>query len=225
MIGVLKRLAWRIADPALRKIGARMAHLRLLEQSIDRGSLDHIATLDATTTIANGAILDNKAPRENFVIGAFSFICGELLVMTPVGRLSVGHHCTIGPATRIWANASIEIGDYVMISHSVDIHDSDSHPLDAAERRRHCVSCCEHRAAFDPTHVLTRPVRIEDDVWIGFKASILKGVTIGRGAVVAAGAVVTRDVPPYALVAGNPARVVRMLNAVKESDSAAADEP
>lgn len=54
------------------------------------------------------------------------------------------------------------------------------------------------------------PVRIEDDVWVGTGAIILKGVVIGRGAVVAAGAVVTRDVPPYAIAAGVPAKVIRM---------------
>jgi len=52
---------------------------------------------------------------------------------------------------------------------------------------------------------------IEDDVWIGFKATILKGVTIGRGSVIAAGSVVTKDVPPYTLVAGNPAQIIRSL--------------
>lgn len=54
------------------------------------------------------------------------------------------------------------------------------------------------------------PIVIEDDVWVGAGAFVLKGVTIGRGAIVGAGAVVTKDVPPYAIVVGNPARVVRM---------------
>jgi galactoside O-acetyltransferase len=59
--------------------------------------------------------------------------------------------------------------------------------------------------------VSVRPVRIGDKVWIGFGASILKGVNVGEGSVVGAKAVVTRDVPPYTVVAGNPARVVRQL--------------
>ena len=55
-------------------------------------------------------------------------------------------------------------------------------------------------------------VVIEDDAWIGFKSSVLKGVTIGRGAIIAAGSVVTKDVPPFTLVAGNPAKVIRELS-------------
>ena len=61
------------------------------------------------------------------------------------------------------------------------------------------------------SHVNSAPIRIEDKVWIGMDALILKGVTIGEGSVVAARSVVTKDVPPYSLVAGNPARVVKSL--------------
>ncbi len=57
-----------------------------------------------------------------------------------------------------------------------------------------------------------KPVNIGDDVWIGGGATILPGVTVGKGAVVAAAAVVTKDVPPFALVAGNPARVIKKLD-------------
>ena len=61
-------------------------------------------------------------------------------------------------------------------------------------------------------HSESAPIVIEDNVWIGEYATILKGVTIGKGAVVASHAVVTKDVPPYTIVAGNPARVVKELH-------------
>jgi galactoside O-acetyltransferase len=59
--------------------------------------------------------------------------------------------------------------------------------------------------------VIRKPVKIEDKVWIGFNSIILKGVTVGEGAIVGAGSVVTKDVPPYTIVAGNPARIIREL--------------
>ena len=208
----MKRVFWWTFDPILRKIGSRMAHLGVLTPPVDRRYLDTIASLDPTAKIEREATIVSNAPRENLAIGAFTYVCGELLALTSSARLQVGHHCTIGPGSRIWAQDCIEIGDHVMISHNVDIHDSDSHPLDASLRREHTMQFCEHGLPFDMTHVATRPVRIADDVWIGFKASILKGVTIGRGAVVAAASVVSNDVPANAVVAGNPAKVVKMLD-------------
>lgn len=93
------------------------------------------------------------------------------------------------------ASASISIGNRVLIGSGAMIMDSDAHPVDYLERRNggKCVS---------------RPVTIGDDVFIGARAIVLKGVTIGNGAVVGAGAVVVRDVPPFSVVAGNPAKVV-----------------
>jgi acetyltransferase-like isoleucine patch superfamily enzyme len=61
-------------------------------------------------------------------------------------------------------------------------------------------------------HVDRKPIVIEDNVWIGERSTILKGVTIGRGSVVGCNSVVTHDVPPYCVVAGNPARIVKRLN-------------
>lgn len=91
----------------------------------------------------------------------------------------------------------ISIGDRVWVGANAIITDSDFHPLDPEQRRTH------------PLAAKTAPVTIEDDVFVGMNALILKGVTIGAGSVVAAGCVVVRDVPPGSVVAGNPARVVR----------------
>ena len=90
----------------------------------------------------------------------------------------------------------IEIGDRVLVGANSTIIDTDFHPLDSGQRR------------LDPSGGVTAPVSIDDDVFIGMNSIILKGVHIGRGAVIGAGSVVTSDVPPYAVAAGNPARVV-----------------
>lgn len=111
----------------------------------------------------------------------------ELLVGDKVGMSGVILHA--------WKK--ISIGDRVFLGADCSVYDSDFHPL-AAELRNN----------FDLASIGMAPVRIESDVWIGARAIILKGVTVGRGAVVAAGAIVTSDVPEGAIVAGVPAKVV-----------------
>ena len=109
------------------------------------------------------------------------------------------------------ADGQVTIGDHVLISHGVDIHDTNSHPL-GWEARRHDAEIILGGKQPHPDPVVdTASVVIEDDAWIGFKATVLKGVRIGRGAIVAAGSVVTKDVPAFSVVAGNPARVIRAL--------------
>src|SRR5262249_49063058 len=133
--------------------------------------------------------------------------------------IGIGHHCFVGEGSQIWAFKRIDIGNYVLISHLVDIHDGDTHPLDAELRRQHCIDLFERKHATDYASVPAVPVVIEDDVWIGFKSTILKGVTIGKGAVVGAGSVVTKNVPAYTLVAGNPARVLGRLDKEKNCET------
>lgn len=105
------------------------------------------------------------------------------------------------------------------------IYDHNSHSLDWRDRvDDHARYLQELRAGEmiatrkDWSPVKTAPIKICDRVWIGFNAIILKGVTIGEGAVVGAGAVVTRDVEPYTVVAGNPARVVRVLERSNDNE-------
>jgi acetyltransferase-like isoleucine patch superfamily enzyme len=111
----------------------------------------------------------------------------------------------------VWSRERVQIGSYVLISHGVDIHDTDGHPLDWQQRREDIHRILGGKKKIGERTIASRAVMIEDDVWIGAKATVLKGVTIGRGAVVAAGSVVTKNVAPFTLVAGNPARHVRDL--------------
>jgi acetyltransferase-like isoleucine patch superfamily enzyme len=208
---MLKGAAWRLVDPALARLASRMKHLGLLAAQTDRARLERMLMAPASTEIAAEAELINHARRERFVIGEFCWIRGELYVTHPRGRLEIGHHVVIGRHTRIWASLDIRIGNFVKIAHAVDIHDNDSHPLDARLRRQDAEAFCERREPPDVFRIAAAPISIEDSAWICFKASILKGVTIGRGAIVAAGAVVTKDVEPYTMVAGNPARFVKRL--------------
>ena len=98
-----------------------------------------------------------------------------------------------------------------MISHNVNIADTNSHEIDALERHTSFKEIMQEGKHPDYPTVKTKPIIIEDDVWIGFNSIILKGVTIGKGAIIAAGSVVTKDIPPFSMVAGNPAKIIKTI--------------
>ena len=127
------------------------------------------------------------------------------------GLIEIGDFCYLTNASLV-CSSRITIGSYVMIAGGVTIADSDFHPMGAAARLADTVALSPigdrtRRPAID-----ARPVVIEDDVWIGYNATILKGVRVGAGAVIAPGALVGRDVPAGAHVAGNPAQIVEGPN-------------
>jgi acetyltransferase-like isoleucine patch superfamily enzyme len=101
--------------------------------------------------------------------------------------LNIGNHVTVEPSTDIGVAKRIDLGDFTMIGGSSIIYDSDFHGVDGAKPK-------------------VAPVKIGKHVWIGGRAIILKGVTIGDNSIVGAGSVVTKGVPGNTIVAGNPAR-------------------
>lgn len=144
-----------------------------------------------------------------------SFINGELTVYKHGGEIKIGQYCFIGEHTKIWSAKEILIGDRVLIAHNVNIHDCNDHPIDAKQRHQHYkrIMSTGHP---DDIFLDERKIIIEDDVWIGFNATILKGVTIGKGAIVGACSVVTKDVPPYTIVVGNPAKIIKSISPENE---------
>jgi acetyltransferase-like isoleucine patch superfamily enzyme len=152
-------------------------------------------------------IINMQQKSELIKIGQSSFVLGELQVFAHGGKIEIGDECFIGEDTRIWSTSSINIGNRVLISHQVNIFDNQTHSLSAKERNEH------FKAIFSTGHPKNidlgeRPVVIEDDVWIACSSIILRGVHIGRGAVIGAGSVVTKDVPAWSIVGGNPAKVI-----------------
>jgi len=172
----------------------------------------------ATCQLEKGAFLSHTARIRNalgdsgrIVIGPNSHVRGELMILAHGGRILIGEWCYVGVGTRIWSGASIDIGNRVLISHSVNIFDNLTHPIRASDRHaqtRHISRRGHPRQIF----LDDKPIKIGDDAWIGACAIIMRGVTVGQGGIVAAGAVVTKDVPAYSIVAGNPAVVVRELS-------------
>ena len=166
----------------------------------------------ASAKLLNRARIINIGGNSNLIrIGASSIVEGELLVFPHGGEISIGDWCYIGAGTRIWSDTAIHIGHRVMISHNVNIFDSLTHPVDATARHAQFrqIATVGHPRSID---LGGKRVLIGDDAWIAAGAVVLRGVTIGPGAIVGAGAVVTRDVPAGAIVAGNPARVIRTLS-------------
>ncbi len=146
--------------------------------------------------------------RRAIAVGRLTHVRGELLVFAHCGEIQIGQASYIGEDSRIWSAASIAIGNRVLISHGVNIHDNNAHSLSAAARHAHFIQIISSGHPAVLNEVASAPILIEDDVWIGFNATILKGVTIGKGAIVGAASVVTKSIPPYVIVAGSPARQV-----------------
>jgi len=124
------------------------------------------------------------------------------------GLIEIGDNCYIANASLV-CSEKISIGNNVLIAGGVTIADSDFHPVEPAARLADsiAVSAVGNRSKRPP--IATKPVIIEDDVWIGFNATILKGIRIGAGSTIAPGALVIGDVPPNSEVSGNPARVIK----------------
>lgn len=122
-----------------------------------------------------------------------------ILYAKPGARIKIGNNVGISNAC-LYAAEEIEIGDNVLIGGDTCIYDTDFHSLDVGERKVKSET------------VKTSPVRIEDNVFIGAHSIILKGVTIGQNSIVAAGSVVTKDVPSNQVWGGNPAKLIRNMD-------------
>lgn len=163
---------------------------------------------------ATSNILNAQKNKNKIMIGSNSHIRGELFVYGHGGAIEIGDNCYIGENSKIWSSGSIKIGNNVLIAHSVNIHDSNSHPIDKTERQNHFV---EIISKGHPKNLFLdeQPIIVGSNVWIGFNATILKGVNIGEGAIIGSCSVVTKDVPAYTVVAGNPAKVIKILDQTK----------
>lgn len=180
----------------------------------------------ASSSVGNLHV-DVRTRRENrpyVTVGANSNISGTCVFERGVGHITIGSGSSIGGGSLLICSQSegIHIGRNVMLSWGVVVSDNDSHPKARALRDTDARDWLtgEQRGQLGVFKnwydVSEAPVRIEDGVWIGFGSAILKGVTIGEGAIVAAHSVVTKDVPPYSVVGGNPARVLRRNDALAE---------
>lgn len=157
--------------------------------------------------------LDGKKYIE---IGENCLINGTFIFEISEGIITIGDRTFIGGGTFICID-EIKIGSDVMFSWGCTIADNNSHSHVWSERENDVISwkkgVDENKIGGykDWTNVKRGKVVIKDKAWIGFNSIILKGVTIGEGAIVGAGSVVTKDVPNWTIVAGNPAKIIREI--------------
>ena len=135
-------------------------------------------------------------PYRSFRLGRHSVIESYCCINNAVGDITIGHHTRIGIHNTIIGPVSI--GSHVNLAQGIVVTALNHQFLDASKR-------------IDQQGITTRAVVIGDDVWIGANAVVLPGVTIGSHSVVAAGAVVTKDVPPHTVVGGVPAKVIKNI--------------
>jgi galactoside O-acetyltransferase len=166
-----------------------------------------------------------STPDRRFVeIGSKGVLNCSIVFESDSGFVRIGDRCYFGHAGTIICRDRVEIGSDVTIAWGVTIYDHNSHSIDWAQRARivsHFHSFYGDPACFenyDWTGVASKPIVIEDRVWLGFDVIVLKGVRIGEGAIVGAGSVVTRDVEPYTVVAGNPASFIRKIDRKEQTD-------
>ncbi len=203
-------------------------------QSLDRPSAGDVPSISLWT---HGVLPANVVAGDNTIITAdYAF---KRFKAREARALVLGTNCTmdgvhfaVGHAGHIWignycyfTNAvllceqELRFGNYVVIGWNTTIADTDFHPLSPAQRIADAIACSPLGKNHRRPEIACKPVVIEDDVWIGPNATILKGVTIGAGSWVEAGSLVTRDVPPNSRVLGNPAQIVGPVSETSEIPS------
>ncbi|EHQ27727.1 acyltransferase [Mucilaginibacter paludis] len=151
-------------------------------------------------------------------IGDNTILDCQILFESSEGEVTIGNNVFIGRSSLI-CRSKIEIEDNVFMAWGSYVYDHNSHSLDYKEREKDIIQQLQdyrNGAIFIENKnwdvVETKPIKICSNAWIGMNCIILKGVTIGEGAIVGAGSVVTKDVPAWTVVGGNPATVIKELN-------------
>lgn len=156
----------------------------------------------STRLVSEGRAIKVAKDRSRISIGANGRVRGEMLVCAHAGRIRVGAWLYLGSGSGVWSSEAegITIGDRVLISQKVIIDDTNSHALDAAQRLLHTQELFTKGHPTSNPGIRAAPIRIGNDVWIGFGATIIKGTSIGGRAVIGAFAIVDKDVPADGIV-------------------------
>lgn len=158
------------------------------------------------------SVLNHSGLPQNIVVDENAFVRGHLRVLKYGGKVLIGKNVYVGSGSQIWSGEEVLVGDGTLIGDNVFISDTDSHEMDPYERIATHKKMLIDGLVNAKGSIVTRKVIIEENVWIGHGCIILKGVTIGKAAIIGAGSVVTKDCRPGAIYAGNPARLIKILD-------------
>jgi acetyltransferase-like isoleucine patch superfamily enzyme len=173
------------------------------------GTLPSNVSAGIDTTISGEVAFKRFRSRHapGLIIGAHCTMDGVQFAVGERGVIQIGDYCYFTNAVLL-CELELRIGNYVVLGWNTTIADTDFHPLAPALRIADAIACSPLGAGRARPEVPQRAVVIEDDVWVGPNATILKGVRIGAGSLIEPGALITRDVPSRSRVAGNPAVVI-----------------
>ena len=154
--------------------------------------------------------LDIRVPGGKIIIGKYCNIESLIAIETGIGKVKIGDNVFIGGGV-LGCVDNITIEDNVLISYQCIIQDSDNHSLKYSLRKEDTVNWLKFgHKNWDV--VKSEPVYIEKGAWLGARVLILKGVRIGEGAIIGAGSVVTKNIEPWTVVGGNPAKLIRRID-------------
>ena len=194
----------------VKKLIKKLANgLRKIANKIDQDSRLDVFSEDVIIHPSSKILQDRITLKNNcsVTVDEDTQVDGFIFFDKENAKVSIGRRSFVN--AMIVSAESIDIGDDVLIAWGTTIVDHNSHSISFSKRSEDVINWMQGKK--DWSHVKTSPVKICDKVWIGFNTIILKGVTIGEGSVVGAGSVVTKDVPPWTIVAGNPAKIIREI--------------
>ncbi len=144
-------------------------------------------------------------------VGTHCTMDGVHFDLSECSQVEIGDYCYFTSVVLL-CERKIKIGSYVVIGWNTTIADSDFHPISPAARIADAIACSPLGTGRRRPEICPQEIIIENDVWIGPNVTILKGTHIGEGAFVEAGSLVTRDIPPYSRVMGNPAVAIGKMS-------------
>jgi acetyltransferase-like isoleucine patch superfamily enzyme len=174
----------------------------------DNASIDETAYVETTFSFFH---YRSVAPTGISIGRGASTYLGTMFDVGPKGQVSLGNYALVNGA-RIICDDEIKIGDYALISWNVLLMDTYRVPINPVTRRLELEQATKRNPRYIDSKAPARPIHIKSNVWIGFDACVLPGVTIGEGSIIGARSVIIENVEPFTVMAGNPARIIRRLN-------------